>query len=142
MSDFNSSLPVRTESPGDVIAKIADATVPSQQLAVDSSGRITSKLNDGAGNSLTSQTNGGQQALDVGIDVAGVQIDPRQIRALTSADAVTVVQPSGANLHVDVDNFPATVAVTQSTTPWVTSVNNLPATVDTNYGAVGSSTIR
>ena len=92
MSDFNSSLPVRTENAGDVIAKIADATTPSQQLAVDSSGRVTSKLNDGAGNSVTSQASGGQRALDVGIDVAGVQIDPRQIRALTSADVVTVDQ--------------------------------------------------
>lgn len=33
----------------------------------------------------------------------------------------TVVQPSGANLHVDVDNFPATQSVTQGTTPWVVS---------------------
>lgn len=139
MSDFNSSLPVKTESPGDVIAKIADATVPSQQLAIDSSGRITTKLDDGAGNAITSQASGGQRALDVGINVAGVQIDPRQIRALTSGDTVTVVQPTGANLHVDIDN---TVSVTQGTSPWVTSVNNLPATVDTNYGAVGASTIR
>jgi hypothetical protein len=38
---------------------------------------------------------------------------------------VTATQASGANLHVDVDNFPATqpvsgtVAVTQSTSPWI-----------------------
>lgn len=43
---------------------------------------------DGAGNSLTSQVNGTQRALDVGIDVAGVQVDPRQIRALTNTDVV------------------------------------------------------
>jgi len=92
MSDFNSSLPVRTENAGDVIAKIADATTPSQQLAIDASGRITSKLNDGAGNPITSQANGAQQALDVGINVGGVQIDPRSIRALTSSDVVTVDQ--------------------------------------------------
>lgn len=42
---------------------------------------------DNAG--VTSQANGGQRALDVGIDVAGVQIDPRSIRALTSADVVS-----------------------------------------------------
>lgn len=46
-------------------------------------------LNDGAGNPVTSQVNGTQRALDVGIDVAGVQIDPRAIRALTSTDVVT-----------------------------------------------------
>jgi len=131
MSDYNSSLPVRTESAGDVQVKVVDATITSQQLAIDSSGRVTTKINDGAGNSLassittpagteqalivrnipsgtqtiagtvvsklqdgagnniTSQVNGAQRALDVGIDVAGVQIDPRSIRALTSADVVS-----------------------------------------------------
>ena len=38
MSDFNSSLPVRTESAGDIIAKLADATTPSQQLAISAAG--------------------------------------------------------------------------------------------------------
>ena len=36
-------------------------------------------LNDGNGNIITSQANGAQRALDVGIDVAGVQIDPRSV---------------------------------------------------------------
>lgn len=99
MSDFNSSLPVRTELPGDVVAKIADATTPSQQLAVDASGRITTKMQDGAGNAVTSQINGAQRALDVGVNVAGVQVDPRSIRALTSADVVTANQGAAAATH-------------------------------------------
>src|ERR1035437_4291197 len=92
MSDFNSSLPVRTENNGDVAAKIVDGITPSQALAVDAAGKIIAKIDDAAGNGLTSQANGSQQALDVGIDVAGVQIDPRSIRALTSADVVTANQ--------------------------------------------------
>lgn len=40
MSDYNSSLPVRTENAGDVISKIADATTPSQQLKVNVDGSI------------------------------------------------------------------------------------------------------
>ena len=56
MADFNSGLPVRTETAGDVIVKVADATITSQQLAIDSSGRTTAKLHDGAGNSLASST--------------------------------------------------------------------------------------
>lgn len=40
MSDFNSSLPVRTENAGDIIAKISDATVTSQQLKVNADGSI------------------------------------------------------------------------------------------------------
>ncbi len=55
---------------------------------------------DSNGNSLTSQTSGAQQALDVGVNVAGVQVDPRQVRPLTSADQVTVASsalPTGAS---------------------------------------------
>lgn len=77
MSDFNSSLPVRTEANGDVKSAICDGTTPSQLLGVDSAGRITIKLDDGAGNAVTSQVNGSQRALDIGINVAGAQIDPR-----------------------------------------------------------------
>lgn len=92
MADFNSSLPVRTELPGDVAAKIVDSTTPSQGLAVDAAGKIGVKLSDQAGTGVTSQPSGAQQALDVGINVGGTQIDPRQVRALTNADVVTVEQ--------------------------------------------------
>lgn len=44
MSDYDSSLPIRTEGAGDVIVKIADATVPSQQLAVESDGSINANI--------------------------------------------------------------------------------------------------
>src|SRR4051812_35877124 len=40
MSDFNSSLPVRTEAPGDVIVKVADKTTPANQLAVNADGSV------------------------------------------------------------------------------------------------------
>jgi hypothetical protein len=40
MADFNSSLPIRTESAGDAIVKICDPTVTSQQLAVEPDGSI------------------------------------------------------------------------------------------------------
>lgn len=40
MSDFNSSQPVRTEQAGDVIIKVADATVPAQQMTVNPDGSI------------------------------------------------------------------------------------------------------
>lgn len=92
MSSVQQPLPIKTLNNGDVVVEIADGTTPSQKLAVDASGRITAKLDDGTGNAITSQTNGAQRALDVGIDVAGVQIDPRSIRALTSSDVVTANQ--------------------------------------------------
>lgn len=92
MADANTSLPVRTQTNGDVVAQIVDGTITTQKLAVDATGRVTTKMNDGNGNAVTSQVSGAQRALDVGIDVAGVQIDPRSIRALTSTDVVTVQQ--------------------------------------------------
>lgn len=92
MSDQDSSLPIRTQNNGDAAVKVVDGTTPSQTLGVDASGKVTTKLNDGTGNAITSQTSGAQQALDVGVNVAGVQVDPRAIRALTSADIVTAAQ--------------------------------------------------
>lgn len=41
MSDYAASLPIRTESAGDVVAKIGDASVPSQQLAVSAAGEAS-----------------------------------------------------------------------------------------------------
>lgn len=40
MADYDSSFPIRTENPGDVISRIADATTPSQQLTVNPDGSI------------------------------------------------------------------------------------------------------
>ncbi len=48
MSDYNSSLPVRTENAGDVIIKVADATVTSQQLAINSDGSVNITDNGGS----------------------------------------------------------------------------------------------
>lgn len=48
MADFDSSLPVRTQNPGDVISKIADATTPSQQLTVNPDGSINITDNGGS----------------------------------------------------------------------------------------------
>jgi hypothetical protein len=79
-------------------------------------------LRDNLGNTITSQANGlAQRALDIGICVAGVQIDPRLIRALASGtDSVSCVQ---------------------STSPWVVS-GTVIANEDKNYGVVGVNTLR
>lgn len=172
MSDFNSSLPTRTQTNGDVVVQVVDGTTISQKLAVDSTGRVTVKLDDAAGNAITSQVNGAQRAIDVGINVSGVQIDPRQIRALTASDVVTSNQgtagstswltkdasdgpvapgtvasfsmlnggqfntvlptltntqqaalqvDSSGRLYVNIAASAGAIAVTQSTSPWVTS---------------------
>jgi hypothetical protein len=53
MADFNSSLPIRTENSGDVVARLVDGTVATQALSIDTNGKITSRLNDGSGASVT-----------------------------------------------------------------------------------------
>jgi hypothetical protein len=169
VSDFNSSLPVRTQTNGDVVAFLADGTTNTQLLAIDASGRITSKMDDGAGNALTSQVNGTQRALDVGINVAGIQIDPRQIRALTSADVVSVVQSTSPWVSKDQADGPVapgtaasfsmliggqynstlpTLTTGQQSAIQVDSSGRLLVTAtasftnDTNYGTVGANTLR
>jgi hypothetical protein len=78
--------------------KVMASSVPVT-IASDQS-HFPIELQDGAGNAITSQISGTQRALDIGINVAGVQIDPRQIRALVSTtDSVSCVQ---------------------STSPWIT----------------------
>lgn len=50
MSDFASSLPVRTQSPGDVVTILADATNPAtQQAAVDTHGSVVITPRDASG---------------------------------------------------------------------------------------------
>lgn len=99
MADFASSLPVRTESAGDIIAKIADATVPSQQLAVESDGSInvnftsTAKIKiwDGT-DELAIDASGNIGVTDAGgsLTVDAVNLDIRDLSNAT--DSVTAHQ--------------------------------------------------
>lgn len=167
MSDFDSSLPVRTQNNGDVVVKVGDGTLPSQFLAVDSSGKVSVKLDDGSGTAITSQANGGQRALDVGINVAGVQIDPRSIRALTSSDVVSVVQSTSPWVVKDQADGPVTPGTVasfsmlvggqyNSSLPTLTTGQQSAVQLDAsgrlitvsassddhNYGTVGATTLR
>lgn len=72
-----------------------------------------SRSQDGLGNLLTSQISGSQRALDIGIDVAGIQIDPRNIRPLTSSDVVSV---TGSLTDTELRSAPVPVTVVSGTT--------------------------
>jgi hypothetical protein len=50
MSDYNSSLPIRTENNGDAAVKIVDGTITTRQLTVNADGSINITDN---GSSLT-----------------------------------------------------------------------------------------
>lgn len=90
---------------------------------------------DYLGNGLTSQINGSQQALDVGVNVSGVQIDPRDRNWFLSSgsDSISCTQGTSpwltsrswdldfSNDQVDVTG--STVTALQGTSPWLTSRN-------------------
>lgn len=112
---------VRTIYAGDVVAKLVDFNTITQGLGIDSAGRVTIKLDDGNGNVVTSQLNGVQRALDVGINVSGVQIDPRltgqyssTLPVLTSGSFTALqTNSSGILLTADAaDLLPATQSIT------------------------------
>lgn len=133
MSDYNSSLPVRTETNGDVAAKIVDGTVVSQALAVDSSGRITVKLDDGAGNSITSVTNGGRQGLDT-YDQADGPVAPGAVAtySILIGGQFNTTLPTLTNTQqaaIQVDNRGRLLVATTNSD-------------DHNYGTVGANTLR
>jgi hypothetical protein len=109
-------------------------------IALNPNLQSTFRMIDFSGNGISSQANGAQRALDVGIDVAGVQIDPRQIRALTSSDTVTVVQPTGTNLHTVVDS--SALPTGASTAALQTAGNASLAAIDAGIpAALGQTTM-
>lgn len=166
MSDAKGGQPIRTQLPAqanydDVLMRVADGTDETKLAKVDANGSQQTTIADAAGAVVTSQVNGAQQALDVGIAVGGVQVDPRDVRPLTATDVVTSNQ--GAP-NTDANGWPvkitdgtnevgvlitgeAKVAVTQPLPAGTNiigevGVTNLPTTVDTGFGAVGASTLR
>lgn len=136
MSDFNSSLPIRTEAPGDVIVKVADATIPSQQLAVNADGSVN--VTDDGGSLTVDAVN-----LDIRdlvfatdkVDVSGsvIALDAPTLAALES---ITVQNGAGASA-VNIQDGGNSITVDGTV-----SASNFPATVDTNFGTAGASTLR
>lgn len=99
--------------------KIATFLVPlfiSQIAHADISG---GGLTDYLGNGISSQSSGSQRPLDVGVNVSGVQVDPRSIRALTSGTD--------------------SIACTQSTVPWADNITQFGGTnLSTGTGTGGA----
>lgn len=94
---------------------------------------VKAQLQDNAGNALTSQVSGTQRPLDVGVNVLGVQVDPRTLFD-TQSNTTAQIDPlrgavasaknrlfgdsfaDGIGMGEDVGTFPDTVTVTGSAT--------------------------
>lgn len=136
MADFNSSLPVRTENNGDVVAFLADATTPSQLAKVDNNGSQQSVIRDVSGNAVTSQANGGQRALDVMSQTSG------PVAPGTAANFSSLTGGQFNTALPTLTNGQQSAIQLDSSGRVLVHASNFPNTVDTNYGAVGASTLR
>jgi hypothetical protein len=102
MADYNSSLPVRTENNGDVVAKIADATLPSQQLKVNADGSIN--VTDNGASLTVDATDLDIRDLDASQDNVAISdgVDTLEINSDGSINAVVTA------LGLDIRNLSAT----------------------------------
>lgn len=110
MADANTSLPVRTQSPGDVIVKLSDATTPSQQAAITAAGELS--VINSANGALSGGTSG-----TTSLAVGGVyNLVP--LTLVTGQQASLQLNASGALIVTQ--SATSTMTVIQGTTPWIT----------------------
>jgi hypothetical protein len=102
MSDYESSLPVRTENDGDVVAKIADATTPANQWEIDATGRGKVNVADSTGDELEINADGsinvnmisttvGDDVHEYNTEVAGVPNTPATVIDYTVSSGKTLI---------------------------------------------------
>lgn len=125
------SLGQKTSSVSLPVVLASDEIVPISATALPlPAGASTSALQT-TGNTSLASIDTKTPALGQALAAASVPVvlTAAQLTTLTPLATVTVIQPTGTNLHTVVDNFPATqpvsgtVAVTQSTTPWSDNIS-------------------
>ena len=76
MADYNSSLPIRTEADGDVVAAIVDKVTPANSWDIDANGAGLVSMVDAAGNQIVIDSNGNLSTLVTdGTDVLEINAD-------------------------------------------------------------------
>ena len=138
ITDFNSSLPVRTETAGDVIVKICDSTTTTQQATVDASGDL--HVFNGSNGPVTAGTVATYSTL------VGGQYNST-LPTLTTAQQAALQVDSSGRLLVVASNFPTTLdtnwgAVGVSTLRVAAEIGNASGMADFGAGATGSATLR
>ena len=139
MSDFSSSLPIRTENNGDVVAKIADATTPSQQLAVNANGSIN--VEDGGSSitvdgtvelgattlaaleSITVQNAGGASAVNIQDGGNSITVDASNLDIRDLVFATDKVDVSGSIVALDAPTLAALESITVQNAAGASAVN-------------------
>ncbi len=137
MADFDSSLPIRTQVPGDVVVGICDATVPSQQIAINASGQVLAL--DGSDGSVTGGTVAGFSSL------AGGQYNTVLPTLTDTQQAAFQLDSSGHLLVSATITFPYDEnygAVGASTLRTAAQIGNATGAADFDVGAIGAQTLR
>lgn len=110
MSDFNSSLPVRTENNGDVVSRISDGTITSQLLTVNADGSVN--VTDNGGSLTVDATNLDIRDLAFAsdkVDVSGsaitatVDATDLDIRDLSAAQDNVAISDGTDQLEINAD---------------------------------------
>lgn len=139
MADYLAKVTIVTESDGDVVAKICDATTPAQQLAIDASGLIG--VNEVAG-----ITSAGQAAMAssfpvvIASDQTDINVDvPNNFLGITSSGQATmansfpvVLSSDHTDINVDVPNNLLGV----TTKGQATMANSLPVVISSDQSAI------
>ncbi len=120
MSDYNSSLPVRTESAGDLAIKVVDATITSQQLKVNADGSIDTNFAPGAAIEITDGTDNlainGDGSLNA--VVTATNLDIRDL-----AFATDKVDVTGSEVSLDSATLAALESITVQNGAGASAVN-------------------
>lgn len=109
MADYDSSLPIRTETDGDVVAKISDATVTSQQLKVNADGSIDTNFAPGSEIGITDGTDSLEINADGSINITDnggsltVDATDLDIRDLDAAQDNIAISDGTDTLAVNAD---------------------------------------
>lgn len=102
MSDYNSSMPIRTEANGDVVSHIADGTISTQLLKVNADGSIDTNTSLPAGTKII---------ITDGVDDLEINGDG-SINAVVTATDLDIRDLTFANDKVDVSGSNVTVTAT------------------------------
>ena len=102
MADFDSSLPVRTENPGDIDINISDSVTPSQKLTVNADGSINTNFASGSAVEITDGTDTLAVNADGSLNAAVTATD-LDIRDLTAAQDNVAISDGTDTLAINAD---------------------------------------